>query len=252
MKKTINILLMIVGLTLSSFASSRGDVKIIEATESIRYLGQKISKEYLYLYQNPKKTELKDGLLRDIELLELSIRDIAMTTKSIDSKNMLDFLSYNKDEIKQLLSSEITKEKSILMLDYSESFLEGANSIEATHRYEFSDEEKMLMSMKEFEYLLERVSKYYVASNLNLDRVNNFEHMKSAIEKIETILNGVNIYDYPTDLIKQREKMNSSWKTHKAFLFKSQELFLPNLLQSSTSKLENIIKTIALYHKKSQ
>jgi hypothetical protein len=252
MKKLLNIVSIIVLLSLSSFASSRSDVQIIEATEKIRYWGQKISKEYLYLYYNPKKIALKEGLLNDIEMLERSIKNIAMSTKSIDSKNILDFLTYNKNEIRELLDQQVDREKSILMLDYSESFLEGANSIASLHKYEFSDEEKMLMLMKEFEYLLERVSKYYIASHLNLDTFNNLELMTRAISKVELIVADINSYNYPHNLENIRIKMNEAWKTHKDFLYKSKKLFLPNLLQASTKNIEVIIEKMALYHKKNQ
>jgi hypothetical protein len=252
MKKICHILFIILILSPSTFASSRSDVKIIEATENIRYLGQKISKDYLYLYNSPKKIELKEELNKDIEMLELSIHDISMSTINIDSKNILDFLTYNKNEIKELLNKEVNKETSILILDYSESFLEGANSISSVHIYAFSDEEKMLMAMKELEYLLERVSKYYIASNLNLDKVNNFEHMINAILKIDKIIEEVNSYEYPADLEKESKEINMIWKTHREFLYKSEKLFLPNLLESSMKNLEKIIQNIALYHKKNQ
>jgi len=252
MKRIWNILFMIMVLTHSSFASSRSDVQIIEATENIRYLGQKISKDYLYLYHNPKKIELKEVLEKDIKMLELSIRDIGMSTISIDSKNILDFLTYNKNEIKELLTKSINKETGILILDYSESFLEGANSIASAHVYAFSDEEKMLMLMKKLEYLLERVSKYYIASNLNLDKVNNFEHMDKAILKIDAILKEVNLYKYPVEMSEEIKLMNSIWKTHREFLYKSEKLFLPTLLESSSKNLEKIVQNIALYHKKNQ
>jgi len=250
--KILNILTLISLLTISSFSSSRSDVQIIEATENIRYWGQKISKEYLYLYYNPKKTEVKMELFNDLEMLELSIKNIAMSTKSIESKNILDFLIYNENEIKELLDKKVDKERSILMLDYSESFLEGANSIASLHKYEFSDEEKMLMTMKKFEYLLERVSKYYIASYLNLDSFNNFELMTNAISKVDVILKDINLYTYPEELKKTRKKLNISWKTHKDFLYKSQKLFVPNLLEASTKNIETVITTMALYHKKNQ
>ena len=252
MKRVLYILVATSLLSMGIFASSRSDVKIIEATENIRYLGQKLSKDYLYLYSNPKRVELKENLSKDIEKLELSIYDIDMSTTNIDSKNILDFLTYNIEEIKELLAKNITKEGSILILDYSESFLEGANSIASMHTYAFSDEEKMLMLMKEMNYLVERVSKYYLASKLNLDKSNNFEHMVEAILRIDKVIKEVNMYNYPSLLKKESQEMSLIWKTHREFLYKSDKLFLPNLLDSSTTNLENIIQDIALYHKKNQ
>ncbi len=252
MKRILYILVAICLSTMSISASSRSDVQIIEATENIRYLGQKISKDYLYLYNNPKKIELKEELNKDIKMLELSISDIGMSTIDTDSKNILDFLTYNKNEIKELLTKNVDKERSILILDYSESFLEGANSIASMHTYAFSDEEKMLMSMKELEYLLERVSKYYIASNLNLDKVNNFDHMDKAILKIDRILKEINLYKYPVELQEETKELNLMWKTHREFLYKSEKLFLPNILEASSKNLEKIVQKIALYHKKNQ
>lgn len=252
MKKIGYVLSAIILLTFSSFSSSRSDVEILEATENIRFLGQKISKDYLYLYENPKKIELKEALDKDIKMLEHSIHDIGMSTIDIDCKNILDFLIYNKNEIKELLTERVNKERCILILDYSESFLEGANSIASVHSYTFSHEEKMLMSMKELEYLLERVSKYYIASNLHLDKSNNFNHMEKAILQIDSILKEVNLYKYPMRLEKEVQEMNVIWQRHREFLYKPEKLFLPNLLKSSSKNLEKIVQNIALYHKKNQ
>ncbi len=252
MKKLLTILLMSLFVTTTLFASTRGDVKIIEASENIRLLGQKIAKDYLYYYKNPKKLNLKEDLEDDIEMLEESIIEIEMITKHKDSKNILDFLSYNKDEIKELLKEEVSKEKSILMLDYGESFLEGANSIAKEHSYAFSSEEKMLMSIKKMEYLLERTMKYYVATTLNIDKKNNFNSMKQSIVDLEKILAIINSYAYPKILVEEVDKMNDVWQKHRNFLYKSNELSVPNLLLSSEIILKKSIVKIALYHKQNQ
>ena len=252
MKKTLNILWISIFLSISLCASTRGDVKIIEASETIRLLGQKIAKNYLYYYKNSKKLELKEAISIDIKTLEEAILEISMTTKNFDSKNILDFLSYNKDEIKELLLEKVSREKSILMLDYGESFLEGSNSIANAHAYSFSDEEKMLMSIKKMEYLLERTSKYYVATSLNLDKNNNFNSMKQSIDDIEKILSKINVYAYPDELLAEIDNLNSIWAKHKDFLYKSNELSVPNLLLTSEKLLKDSINKIALYHKQNQ
>jgi hypothetical protein len=252
MKKLLIILSIILFMGTTLFASTRGDVKIIEASENIRLLGQKIAKDYLYYYKNPKKLNLKEDLDDDIKMLEESIVEIKMITKHKDSKNILDFLSYNKEEIKELLKEGVSKERSILMLDYGESFLEGADSIAKEHTYAFSGEEKMLMSIKKMEYLLERTTKYYVATILNIDKKNNFNSMKQSIVALEKILAIINAYSYPTILVKEVDKMNDVWHKHRNFLYKSNELSVPNLLLSSETILKKSIIKIALYHKQNQ
>ena len=44
MKKILFIILLVLGVLSSSYGSTRSDVKIIEASENIRYLSQKLQK----------------------------------------------------------------------------------------------------------------------------------------------------------------------------------------------------------------
>jgi len=252
MKKILNIILMIILFSTTTFASLRGDVTVLGASEHIRLIGQKIAKNYLYYYQNPKKAELKIKIYKDIEALEESLIEIATTTKSRDSKNILDFLAYNKDEIKLLLEQKVNRERSILMLDYSESFLEGASSIANEHKYVFSLEEEMLIAFKDLEYFLERVSKYYIASTLDLDRKNNLANMKESIILMEHTFEEINHYPYSPELTSEVKKMNKIWMKHKSFLYNSNKVLIPNLLLSSESILKGFIYKIALYHKQNQ
>lgn len=252
MKKILSILVLIIGIISSTQASTRSDVKIIEASEEIRYLSQKIAKEYLYLYYNPHKVILKDRLTQNMKNLKKSIQEIAINTQNTDSKNILNFLTYTNEEIQLLLKQEVSNDKSILILDYSETFVEAANSIQSLHQYEFSDEEKMLMYLKELEYLLERVNKYYIASILNLNKISNKQHMKNALVKVETILNIIKEYPYPKEIKKERRKIVNYWRSNKKFLNISAKLSVPNLLFLFTENFRNSIKKLELYHKQNQ
>ena len=253
MKNILLILLLMLSMFGQLNASTRGDVKIVEASENIRYLSQKVAKEYLYLYYNPKKINFKKKLSENMKALERNIDKIAINTQSDDSKNILTFLTYTNDEIKLLLQQEVTsKDKSILILDYSETFIEASTAIQALHQYDFSKEEKMLMQLKELEYLLERVTKYYIASIMNLNKVSNTKQMQKTMEEIESTLQIIKAYPYPQKIKIEQEKILDSWKTHKSFLTLSAKLALPNLLSISIKNFKDNIKTLELYHKKNQ
>ena len=252
MKKLLNISWIVILLSVYILASTRGDIKIIEASENIRYLGQKISKEYLYFYQNPEKIDIKEQLYEDIKLLEESIQDIDTVTNNQNSKNILNFLTYNKNIVKKLIEKGLNKKNVSLMLDYGESFLEGANSIVNSHIYDFSPEEKILMSLKTIEYLLQRVSKYYMAYTLGIDRNDSLESMEKATLEIDKVLKVINNYNYPKRVYIEVKNINSSWVKYKRFLHKVKEFQIPNLMLISTINFEKSIKKIALYHKQNQ
>jgi len=251
-KNIFHTMLLLFIMTLTSHAATRGDVKVIEASENIRYLSQKLVKEYLFFYKNPKKIEVKNELDKILLSLNDDFRIIAATTKDTDTKDVLEFLAYSKDQIREIFDEEPNQEKVALMLDYSETLLEGAESIASAHNYDFSDEEKMLMVTKKMEYLLERITKYYMAINVGFDNVTNKESMQESINKFDENMKMINAYKYPAVQVREQVKMNHSWESNKVFFSKSKDLFIPVLMLHSIGYLENIIDNIALYHSKNQ
>lgn len=252
MKQTLVTLSLILGFISNSMASTRGDVKIIEASENIRYISQEIAKEYLYLYYNPHKINFKIEIIENMKKLKKNIQEIEINSQNSESKNILNFLTYTNEEIQTLLNREISKDKSILILDYSETFVEAANSIESLHKYQFSKEEKMLMALKELEYLLERINKYYIASILNLNKISNQKHLKSALEKTEILLKSIKKYPYPKTILKERENIMNYWENNKKILMLSNRVSLPNLILTLHKNFEKDIRALELFHKQKQ
>jgi hypothetical protein len=252
MTKIFYIFLLFFGLTFFSEAATRGDIKVIEASENIRFLSQKIVKDYLFFYKNQDKLEIKRGLDRSLDKLNDDFRIIATTTKDGDTKDILEFLAYSKDQIEQMFNEKADKERAALMLDYSETLLEGADSIANAHMYDFSREEKMLMLTKKIEYLLERVMKYYIAIHVGFNTPTNKEQMKKAISSIEESLVEISLYEYPEEMKTIRKNLNDSWRENRLFFNKSDKLFIPKLMFISVTYMEEMIDQIALYHSKNQ
>jgi len=238
--------------TKTVIAATRGDIKVIEASENIRYLSQKMVKDYFFFYKNPEKRELKKRLNKTLDKLSNDFRIIATTTKDTDTKDILEFLAYSKDQIEEIFNGEVDKEKAALMLDYSETLLEGADSIANAHKYDFSEEEKMLMVTKEMEYLLERITKYYMALHVGFNNETNKEQMQESMRKLEENIEKINLYTYTEETYEMQVEMNESWKANKIFFGKSESLFIPKLMFISIDYLENVVGQIALYHSKNQ
>jgi hypothetical protein len=227
---------------------SRGDVKIIEATETIRYLSQKMAKEYLFLLTYPKSLKIKRSLHETLEKLGQSLQDIAAVTKDEDTNNILEFLAYSKEEILTLLKKKPNNERAVLMMDYSETLLEGADSIGRTYAYAFSKEEEMLVASKNVKYLLERITKYYMALYHGYSSENNKANLDSSVKELMGYLAKLNSYDYPEEVAKARHKVDIVWERDKGILKRIDHFFIPNLLFDSVVYLEEKIDILALYH----
>jgi hypothetical protein len=233
-------------------ASTRAEVNVLEATENIRYLSQHLTRNYLYLYANPRKVEIEQTLRKDLDKLVENIRTIAMTTNDEDTKNILEFLTYSKDQIEELLQKKPNKKDASLMLDYSETLLEGANSIARAHVYEFSESEKMLMLSKNMEFLAERSAKYYLALGIGLGTEVNRRQMQAALRALEKDLRIIDQFSYPLELLKQRDELDRFWEVSRSLYSRLDKLFVSNLLVLATDRLETLSNHFVLYHRKNQ
>jgi len=233
------------------FGASRGDVNIIEATESIRYLSQKMAKEYLYLYKYPDNHSVKSQLYATLKKLEENLRIISAATKDTDTNDILDFLAYSKEHIYEIIKKEPTKDRIALMMDYSETLLEGADSIALNHAYAFSDEEKMLVVSKNISYLLERAFKYYLARYIGLDTQINRQQLSRSMEELQMQLEKVNTYaQYPERMIEVKRSINEVWKHSAPYIEDDKSYFIPSLLFDNITFLEKNLDELVLYHGK--
>ena len=229
---------------------TRGNVQIIEATENIRYLSQKLGKEYLYFYLNPENEKIQKDLYASLEVLGKNLRAIATVTKDEDTQNILEFLAYSKEEISSLLKKKPARDTAALMIDYSEGLLEGADSIGKTYAYNFSNEEKMLVSSKNIKFFLERIGKYYMALKLGYDTENNKENMKEAIGALKQYFARFDTYPYP-EKQKKTEKLLANLLASNIRIVQNEEhYFIPSLLLDSISFFEEKADVLALYHSK--
>ena len=251
MEKILRIFLVLLAFSLSANAATRGDIKVIEASENIRYLSQKMVKDYLFLYHYPEQADVKRKLSAELSLLGDDLRIIAATTKDTDSKDILEFLAYSKDQIAEIFEEKADKESAALMLDYSETLLEGADSIAASHTYAFTQEEKMLMLSKKLSYLMERVMKYYMAKHVGFDNMTNKEQMQAAIDEMERILQEIAAYPYNNEMQATQKALQDAWVSHKRFL-EEETPFIPKLMFTSVYYMEDVLSRLELYHSKNQ
>jgi hypothetical protein len=240
-------------------SATRGNIRILEKTENIRFLTENITKDYIYLYK--EKVENKESLEKNpqikkikkkIEMLNNNLIIIAKTTRDKDTKNIIDFLAYTKNEMNDLLKKEIKKEQVFLILDYSEIMIEGVESISQNHKYSYSKEEKMIMNIKEIDFLLERLLKFYIVIDLGLNSQTNKEQLSNLIKKIDRKIDNVNRYTYPDEYIYTKRYINKSWKKNKEQLLKIDEYSIPNLLLLSIKDLKESFSKLENYHNQNQ
>jgi PHD/YefM family antitoxin component YafN of YafNO toxin-antitoxin module len=252
MRWLISIITIIVAGTTFISAATLSDAKILEASENIKYLTQKIAKDYLYLYTYPEKQDIHHAIRNNIKSLEENIRSIAITTKNEKIKYILDFFAYEKEQIKITLNSKMSKENVDKVLDFSEALTEGAENIVRSIQYNFSIEEKMFMRSKNIEYLVEKLAKYYMVLASDINKATIPEKVKETIRVVEEEITKIQQYTYPKTLDDKKKELLKLWTSNKHYYHTVKTVKIPSIMLLSTNGLQNIINQIAIHHSKGE
>ncbi len=235
-----------------SAASVRSQVSLLEASENIRLESQEIVKNYLYFYSNHKKIYKKSLAKKGLSSLDKQFRLIAKSTKDEDSKDILAFLDYSKENMQNVLDDPFNKDNPALMLEYSEVLLEGAESISQNLNYEPTTEEMMLMKMKDISFLVERMTKYYMAIMTEYDSENNLEMLSESIVRMEDDLLSLKEYNYSSKNIEHLFDLQNNWQALKKFYLNYKTLKLPSIVLLASDEVRNNALILETYHSKNQ
>ena len=249
MKNSFYGIFLLILFTQISFSLTRGDVQIIEARENIQYLGQKISTDYFLLYTRPYDLVLQNKFKENIAELEININNITNTTKNPVTMTILKFYRYRLEYIQAIPLENPTLRSAKFILNASENFLEGARSIAEQHRYQSSKEEEMLVLCKELQYLVESVSKYYMAFQIGLIEQKDDLRIKNAIKEINQNLKNIEKYNYNQELKTKLLEIKNIWEHNKSFFENLEETTFPNLLLSSNAQIKELLIELEKYHK---
>ncbi len=246
-------LLLISTFSLSISAATLSDIKILEASKSIKYLTQNITKNYLYSYIYPNQnTTAQEKVRKSILELEENIRTIALNTKKEKIKGILDFFAYEKEQIKTLLKEKPTAESANEVLDFSEALTEGAEKIATSVTYNFSFEDKMFLRNKNIEYLIEKLAMYYMVLESNINKVMINEKLKQTIILTEKDMDIIRQYAYPKELNTKKSEVFKLWNSNKHYFETINSLKVPSIIILSTNGMQNILDQFAIHHAKGE
>ncbi len=218
--KSILFLFVFVGFA-QLHALNQNDLKLISKGEDIRYLSQKIANDYLYLFKSPQKKRYLNNIEFYIDKIEDDLRFMAKSTKSDDIKNILDFLSYGKDQIKDILNDEISKSNVSKMLEYCDTLVEGVESILQDRGYRTKN--------GDLKFYVVKLSKLYMAVHLKFDPSENTKLLYETKKRIENIVK------------KNNGTILNSWYVYKDFINPNPIYFIPNILSIMILDMEKSI-----------
>lgn len=238
-------------LTLAAVSSAAGKQEIakLEAAGDIKDVSQEITKAYFYKHLEIRIVQAKRDLKEGLERLDRAIKTLSSNAGD-EEQGILTFVGYARDEMKSTIKQPYSAENGAMMLDYSESLLEGASLISQKYFNKDNVEEAGLVAVKKMEFLLERISKYYIAHKAGFKDFNNVVQLEKAVKEFEVNLKKLNAYNYPASLQANTEKINKFWPIAKGFYLGIEKGALPIIVMSSTNNLERALHSLQKYHLK--
>jgi len=219
----------------------------LEAAEDIEMASQQITKAYFYLHQEIRVEQSENDMENGLTSIE---KNINILNKINDKKQlrMVKFMSFTLDEIKKTISQPYTNERGALMLDYSETLLEGAESLTKKYTHKNDKKEEMLITTKKMNFLLERATKYYIAFKDGFSDHNNVKQLEKAIKEFEDHLKKIQAYKYPSESQRAANKLSEYWPIAKEFYLGVEKNDLPLIVSVTTRHLEKSLATLEHYH----
>ena len=210
---TLTFLFMVCAST--ALADSRS-IRMLEAAENIEMASQQITKAYFYLNQGIRVEQSERDMASGLAAIE---KDIRVLTKSRDKdqQRMVMFMSFTADEIKETAAQPYTQERGALMLDYSETLLEGAESLTKKYIHKKDKKEQMLIATQKMSFLLERATKYYIAFKDGFTDHNNVIQLENSIKDFEAYLKKIKAFKYPSEQKRAADKLAEYWPIAKGF-----------------------------------
>ncbi len=157
-------------------------VKLIDMAGKQRMLSQRIAKDYLYAGKKiaPSKAnkQLKNSLTELIESHKVLVKSI----NDPDIKNLLAFVEMSTEDFESTANEEFTLDNAQLVIDLSESMLEGSqyvvDSLKETVKIQ---ESKIVGQSGKQRMLAQRIAKYYIAYQAGIKDKNTIDQMKEAV-----------------------------------------------------------------------
>ena len=252
MKSILAALVFLMVFSFGSHAATRGDVRVLEAADSIRHNTSRMSRDYFIYLLYPGKTYYKASLRKRLDALRNDMHDIAISTKDAKTKGVLKYFAYEKVHVEAMIRQKPTVQSAQEILDFSESFTEGASAIARHHQYTPTPEEAMWITTRSMKEDLEEIIKYYLARDVIKTDTALQRKMDAAVERFSQSLKRINQYDYDDDLRKARRRINVLWKVLQTYLAKLDTYPLPLISALMGDELAASINLLSLYHSTNQ
>ncbi len=253
--KSLSILVVMMGFValygeapkskVSNLAISDG-IKLIDIAGQQRMLSQRIAKDYLYRGKGIATDKANAQLKQSIREFRANQKKLSQMINDPEIKNLLSFVNMSLDELEGILKKPFNLDNAQLVLDLSESMLEGSQYIVDSIKNSLNIKESKIVAKSGRQRMLaQRIAKYYIAYQVGIKDKNTVDQMKKAVEDFSSTHKMLMQNKDNTATINQKlSRVDKLWKVVYKFYLNITKGGLPFIVFTSTDDITKMMNEI--------
>ena len=254
--KIITSLLMAAIMTTTIFAEendseiTKDTVNLLNIATTQIMLSQRLAKDYLYMGNRVALSKATRQLKKSLEMTDDIQKKLLDSINDEEIRNLLSFVEMSSEEFKEVSTEDYSLDNAQLILDLSESMLEGSEYVVSTLKEIMNiNESNMIVLSARQSVLAQRIAKYYIAYQSGIKDENTIVQMKEAVktftESHDILMK--NTTNTP-ELNRKLNDINRLWKIVYKFYLNIEKGGLPLIVFNTTDKItKKMNKITTLY-----
>jgi len=230
-------------------------IELINIAGQQRMLSQRIAKDYLYIGKKVATDKAKKQLDESLKAFRANQAKLAEMINDPEITNLLEFVQMSLQELEGIVKKSFSLDNAQLVLDLSESMLEGSQYVvdSLTQMLKIKESDIVAKSGKQ-RMLSQRIAKYYIAYQAGIKDKNTVEQMHAAVKEFSDNHKALMENKDNTATINQKlAKVDKLWKVVYKFYLNIEKGGLPFIVFTTTDditqKMDEITKLYVQLYK---
>jgi len=225
-------------------------VKLIDVAGKQRMLSQRIAKDYLYKGKKVAVSKASKQMKASLDELIASHKVLVDSINDPEIKNLLSFVELSIDDFKTTANESFTLDNAQLIIDLSESMLEGSQYVVNSLKEKVEVKESAIVGKAGKQRMLaQRIAKYYIAYQAGIKDKNTIDQMKAAVAEFSDAHKALMANPSNTpEINRQLNEIDRLWKIVYKFYLNIEKGGLPLIVFNTTDNItKKMNKITALY-----
>jgi len=219
--------------------ATKDTVKLLNLASTQKMISQRLAKDYLYIGNRVALSKASRQFDKSLLVLSEIQKQLVESINDEEIINLLSFVDMSSEEFKEVSQEAYNLDNAQLILDLSESMLEGSEYVVSTLKGTLNiDESNMAVIASRQSVLAQRIAKYYIAYQSGIKDKNTVEQMQDAV-KVFTIAQKT-LMENKTNTPELNRKLNDIarlWKVVYKFYLNIEKGGLPLIVFNTTDKI---------------